>query len=1386
MSKNNLEKLTGLYSLSKTLRFELKPEPATKERFDKWLKEIEEKTKDTDDETFVEYDETNMFGKDVKIANAYKVLKIVLDKLHEIKIEKSLSSDIAKEIDFSSYYESYKAKTLEAKTEEKLRKEIGVAFKEGDKYFPEVIGEKSTFNKKILDYILKDVESEEPMNIYPENISKEEVKEHIKSFQAFFTYLDGYNTNRKNYYEVEKEKSTAIATRIVHKNLPNFCNNINRLEKRKKEYVEIYDWLKKHDKETIVKNAEGKEVEATPITEEIFVIEHFNYCLTQKEIETYNQIIGNYNLLINLYNQNRRGEENFKKLDKFETLHKQIGCGKRKSFITLLQKDKESKLDSKERNSNDIYSVEKLLKTAFEAGKKVFNKSENDYTITLPKFIAFLKDKEKSKNWEGLYWNKKAVENISGRYFANWHAIKDLLENEKTCTSKSKAKDEDPIQLLDAVELSALFRVLDSDELGAKYVFKKYLIEEEKVNVELPVSVNLINLLCAEIEDKTRMFLDKANDVINLKCYKDRNVRDGDDDENVNQVDEWFKYATNSMRIVRYFSVRKNKIKGSLPDVEMENMLDSLLHNDEYDWFGWYNLLRNYLTKKPQDDVKENMLKLNFGKGTLLNGFPDSNTESDNGTQYGGYIFRKIHPCCGEYEYYLGVSKNAKLFRCHLKDEIKEDDKSTYERLDYYQMKSTTPYPTIYSEKKIIIQELVKELTKPQNKEQEKEFKTINKVDNKGNVTPTQLYERLVKSKYFSDILENNNLVSEVDSTIKLIIDNCRKFTKIKLLSELQYEKYIGFKGLKNLINDLKKITSENKLFDFFNVSLKEFEEHNGKDLFLFKISNKDLSYCETFSSAKRRQKTTEKENLHTMFFRSLMREDGYGDIVDIGKGEIFFRKKAFEYDQKTLEKGHHANELNGKFSYPIISKKRFSENKYLLHLSVTLNYKSGNSYVKPDDFNRDVINETLCNNIDSNSFIGIDRGEKHLVYSCIIDNNGRIIKDGCKHYDVINGTNYVAKLEERDKARDKARKSCQRMAKISDLKDGYISHVVHGLTNCVIKDEDGKINPHAYIVLEDLSRAMKNGRQKIEKQVYQKLETALAKKLNFVVDKEAKNGELGSVSKALQLTPPFRTYQDIEGKKQFGVMLYTRANYTSVTDPATGWRKTIYLKDGKIDVIKKQIMDKFIDFGFDGKDYYFKYKENNVGKEWVMYSGKDGKNLPRFQNKKSAQTDYGKWIPEQVDIVGMLNRIFEGFDKTKSFKKQIEEGLEINKVGGRSETSWQSLRYVINVIQQIRNSGSREKDDNFLCSPVRNEKGEHFDTRNHKDDGDLAQIVDADANGAYNIARKGLIMYEHIKWAKEKGEDPNLFVSDKEWDMWLLDRNKWEKYLSDFAKNEK
>lgn len=253
-------------------------------------------------------------------------------------------------------------------------------------------------------------------------------------------------------------------------------------------------------------------------------------------------------------------------------------------------------------------------------------------------------------------------------------------------------------------------------------------------------------------------------------------------------------------------------------------------------------------------------------------------------------------------------------------------------------------------------------------------------------------------------------------------------------------------------------------------------------------------------------------------------------------------------------------------------------------HCPIKVNYNS-KSYKTPE-YAFSEVNAAITDKIQQNQnlqFIGIDRGEKHLVYACTIDKNGEIVK--CGHYDVINGTNYVQKLEEKADKRTKARKGWQATGNISNLKDGYISHVVHNIVDETIKEKDGTINPHSYIVLEDLSIEMKQCRQKFEQQIYQKFETALAKKLNFVVDKDSKINELASVSNALQLTPPLLNYDDIKGKKQFGIMLYTRANYTSITDPTTGWRKTIYLKDGKEEDIKNQICEKFSDFGFDGKD---------------------------------------------------------------------------------------------------------------------------------------------------------------------------------------------------------
>lgn len=1328
---------TNLYSVSKTLRFELKPIGKTKETFKQWLQEMNSTN-----------EEGNLFAKDKKIKDAYLAIKPIMDSLHEQFIEMSLISDEAKKIDFSEYFEAYKNRAVKDEMEKELRKEFAKTFQVAGEYYIKEISNAQKDGKeiktkkdkpyecltdaKMYNYLSANVKDLAKQN----GIDEQTLANHIKRFKGFWGYLTGYNQNRENYYTTDKEASTAVATRIVHENLPTFCSNILRFEKRKKEYLSIYQYLKDNNRETRIKNAQGEEAEAEIIDETVFQINHFNKCLAQSQIEEYNRIIGNYNLLINLYNQARREETGFKKIDEFETLYKQIGCGKRKSILETLQNDSD---------------VKKLLQKAKNAGDVTFKGSNEVEIKTMPAFIKFLQE---CGNWDGIYMSSAAINKISNLYFANWHSLKDKLKDAKAnaCITYDK-KREEQIKLRDAVELSGLFAVLDTEP--SEHFFKDSLFKDDDTNEyhnvldkRLSPSKNLINLLCFDIERNIKAFLKDSDKIAALEKFKG-------EEETIKQIKNWLDTATDAMRVVRYFAVRKSKMKGSLPNSTMEQALSNLLYNDDAQWFKWYDLVRNYLTKKPQDDAKENKLKLNFGTSSLLGGWSDGQEKNKAAT---------ILKC--DNDLYLCILKTKNIF-----DTSKEDN------------------PIYKTNKSKASRLILKNLA----------FKTLAGKGFKGEYGVS-----------YGD-MGKDDPTKAIQCLQKFIKE--RYVNKYPLLEKFVANKYTDKRIFDAEINETLK---ECYVCEFVPIDWNIVtEKQNNEELFLFEIHSKDyqqgrkgkkdlqtMYWEDVLSDGSKHQlcagaeifmrEPVEKESpiKHSVGSKLVNKRDNDGNTIP----EQIYREIYLYANGKTKDISKEAQlyideqkAIIKEVKHEITKDKRFyGEQKYMFHCPIKLYFEAKDpKYASPEVNSK--ITKALQQS-DNLQFIGIDRGEKHLVYSCSIDKNGKIIK--CNHHDNINGTDYVQKLEAVADERIIAKKNWKAQNKIKDLKSGYISHVVHRLVEETIKDGD-IIAPHAYIVLEDLNTEMKRGRQKFEKQVYQNLETALAKKLNFVVDKDAKQGELGSVSKALQLTPSISNYQDIEGKKQFGVMLYTRANYTSVTDPATGWRKTIYIKNGKEEDIKNQILEKFSDFGFDGKDYYFEYTEAHAGHTWRLYSGKNGEPLPRFQNRKQLQQDKNIWVPEQINVVEILDNLFDNFDKGISFKSQIGQGVELKKIEGRSETAWQSLRYALDLIQQIRNSGLKKEDDNFLCSPVRDENGKHFDTRNHANNGELSPIVDADANGAYNIARKGLIMDAHIKhWTDsgqptkkgEKTPDLDLLISDEEWDLWLLDKEQWKKKLPTFA----
>lgn len=1343
----SLKELTGLYGLSKTLRFELKPEEETKEKFDTWIKELEN-VNDINDSI----KEGNLFAKDKAIFKAYLALKPILDSIHEQFITLALQSEEAGKIDFSDYYEKYlKSDKLDVE-EKRLRTEIGKLYLVPAKQFAVIKNGKSNLkeskpyevltDKLILSFIEQNITS------YTDKIPEEELKKHLESFNGFFTYFSGFNINRENYYATKEKKSTAVATRIVHENLPVFCNNIMRFEKNKDIYKRMYDELKTNNRETKLKTETG-EKEAEPISEEIFNITHFSKCLSQSQIETYNEIIGNNNLLINLYNQLHSKDTDFRRIQLFETLYKQIGCGKKKNLFVQLLKDSEEELSTEQIKSGEILSLEKLLNTVGKAIETYFTESVDTLEIlTIPDFIKYV---ENCNNWKGIYWNKTAVTSISNRYFMNWHDIADKLSKNSACATFNKNREEQ-IKLNDAVELEGLFSVLDEEK--AENVFKKSVVEDFKdiINLEDSTSKNLIRVLCHNTRKAISEVINSKEKILSLK--RNNNSETKNEDNFVSTMKNWFDSILDALHFIKFFEVRETKTKGNLINSEVKEAVNLLLHSENVAWFKWYDLVRNYLTKKPQDDVKNNMLKLNFGSSSLLRGWSDGQEKIKIATilKYENFLYL----CILKDNYIFDTSKeNNPIY--------KKDGKGSRLILRNLGFK-TLAGKGFKSEFGISYSDLGK-------KDPEKAVNSLKKI---------------IASKYIS------------------------KYPALKTILEKKYDDKKQFDlDINEILKDCYTCTFEN--IDWSTVKAKE----KSGDLFLFKIWTKDFS-----------SKSDGHKNLQTIYWENIFTENSMHQLC--AGAEVFMRKPItsktpyshesnslilckkgvpdfiYEKIKSIIQKNCDSNEkeirdiikknskeilssdysdfdLNtlkfSKKNHKIIKDKRFyGENKYFFYCPIKLNYSSTvykSSNLGYSEVNRKV--NDVIQKSDNITFLGIDRGEKHLIYTCMIDSTGKIIK--CESQNKIDETDYNQKLSEVAQNRQNARKNWQAIGNISNLKEGYISNVVHNIVTQAIA------NP-TYIILEDLNTEMKRGRQKIEKQVYQKFEVALAKKLNFVVDKTAKENETASVGKALQLTPPIANYQDIENKKQFGIMLYTRANYTSVTDPLTGWRKTIYLKKGSEEFIKKEILENFTDIGFDGKDYYFEYIEKHAGKKWKMYSGSDGVSLPRYQNNKKQMEDNAVWEPEKVDVTVLLDELFIDFDKEKSLRTQlVNNEHQLNKISSRKETAWDSLRYVIDTIQHIRNTGKTDSDSNFLYSPVRDENGIHYDSRKYHDNKELPG--DADANGAFNIARKGLIMDAHIKqWIKDgsKVKDLDLFVSDEEWDLWLLNRNLWNEKLSYFA----
>ncbi len=712
-----------------------------------------------------------------------------------------------------------------------------------------------------------------------------------------------------------------------------------------------------------------------------------------------------------------------------------------------------------------------------------------------------------------------------------------------------------------------------------------------------------------------------------------------------------------------------------------------------------YDKVRNHITKKP---YSKNKIKLNFGNPQFLNGW-DRNKETD----YRTVLLKK------DEKIYLAVidKSNSRLFENYPTDNSNGWQKITYKLL---------PGPNKMLPKVIFAK------------------------SNIAYYAPSEEIVRIYKGETFKK--GSNFSVTDCRKLIEFYKNAINKTVSwsdfdFNFRNTDEYDDIVGF------YRDVEKQGYKMKYSD---ISEKFIEDNvsNG-NIYLFQIYSKDFS-----------EYSKGTPNLHTLYFKMLFDERNLSDVVYQlnGGAEMFYRFPSLGLsetavhpkNQPVKNKNPNAHKKESVFEYDLIKDRRFTKPQFSLHIPIKLNFKAdGSEYINAD------VRKALKNS-DDNYVIGIDRGERHLLYITVVNQRGEIVEQFSAN-EIISGkegnehkVDYHKLLSEKEAKRLEARQSWGTIENIKELKEGYISQIVHKICELVVKYD-------AVIAMEDLNSGFKNSRVKVEKQVYQKFEKMLIDKLNYYVNKSLPPEENGGLLHAYQLTEKFQSFEKMG--LQNGFIFYVPAWLTSKIDPTTGFVDLLKPKYtsvdasvdffGRFDDIRYNETEKYFEFILDYKN--FPKGSTDYKSKWTICTYGE-----RIKTERSKDAN-GNYVSTEVNLTDEFIKLFETFgmdyrsDKLKSLiLAQKERGF------------FEKLIKLLSLTLQMRNSVTATMVD-YLISPVKNSKGVFYDSRNYDDTSVMP--ANADANGAYNIARKALWAIDVLKnTPDEELNKAKLSIKNKDW----------------------
>lgn len=1018
---------------------------------------------------------------------------------------------------------------------------------------------------------------------------------------------------------------------------------------------------------------------------EMFQLSYFNTVITQSQIDVYNAVIGKLNEFVNLYKQQ----------------HKEIHLPKMKLLFKQILSDR---------------NAVSWLPEEFESSNQVLTAIQKNYEDLCEHVLggcslSYLLKSLKDYDLNGVYIrNDLQLTDISQKIFGDWGIIQKAIKAriEAGLIQKKKESFEDYQE-----RINKRFKSFDS--FSIQYI-NDCLLAAGKVSVCIEDFFIELGAINTDGEQKENLFARISNvyedvkGLLNNPYPEEKNL--AQDKDQVAKI----KLLLDAMKDLQHFikpllgkgdeSEKDERFYGEF--VTLWNMLDQIT--------PLYNKVRNFVSRKPYSEEK---IKLNFKNPAFLNGWSVNQEKAnscmilrDNGLYYLAILDKK----------YKGDIQNCPLPNS-------EDDE--LEKMFYLQAgdpSKEVPNFVVNDGKTVKVNGRIETTGKFAGQ-------NIRLEEMKNRCLPTEINEIRKKESYLT---QNDN------------------FKKADLIKFIDYYKQRSIEYYSSYKFSFKKSSEYNNFAEFTNhinaqayqIQFKKISKScvfnlvdEGK-LYLFQIYNKDFS---SYSKGT--------PNLHTLYWKMLFDERNLANVVYKlnGQAEVFFRKSSITCEHPThpanqpiKNKNKNNEKQESLFAYDIVKNRRYTVDKFQFHVPITMNFKSAGI----NNINQHV-NEYLQSG-DNTHVIGIDRGERHLLYLVVIDNRGDI-KEQFSLNEIVNEyrgntyrTNYHNLLEQREGERQKARSSWQSIENIKELKEGYLSQVIHKITDLMVKY-------NAIVVLEDLNFGFMRGRQKVEKQVYQKFEKMLINKLNYLVDKKMAVDKPGGLLKAYQLTGKFESFQKLG--KQSGFLFYIPAWNTSKIDPVTGFVNLLDTHYEKCVEKSKNFFCKFDAIRYNASNDWFEFvldydkfgqRAEGTKTHWTLCTY--GTRIETLRNAN------GQWYSDEINLT----------EKMKEHLDKYHIGIDTNlkeAISNQTEKGFfEGLLRLLKLTLQMRNSKTGT-DIDYLISPVANADGKFYDSRSC---GSLLPD-NADANGAYNIARKGLWAINQIRSSKDL-KKVNLAITNKDW----------------------